>query len=147
MPCLSGDFNPAIGVIVQVVVVPGGQLGTIKSQQQGAGNQQLTVNAPTANGLMDTGADATCISEKLAKALNLKPTGKVQTVGVHGPEQVNQHSVDLLLQFGAHAIGIPNLRVSEFKGISPNYDLLIGRDVICQGVLTMTFNGRFTFSI
>ena len=37
---------------------------------------------------------------------------------------------------------------AEFTSNSTTaYDMLVGRDIICQGVLTMDFSGRFSFSI
>ncbi len=60
---------------------------------------------------------------------------------------MNRYTVDLLLQFGATAITMPNLVVGEYSFQSPNFDVLIARDIICKGVLTMDFNGRFTFSV
>ena len=60
---------------------------------------------------------------------------------------VNQYLVDLLLQFGTQHIGIPDHRAATFGSGSPHYDVLIGRDILCKGVFTMDFAGRFTFSV
>ena len=99
------------------------------------------------SGLVDTGADATCISGKVTSFLGLQPTGKMQVVGATGTAVANQYLVDLLLQFGSQHIGIPDHQVTAFGSGSPFFDVLIGRDIICKGVLTVDFAGRFTFSV
>ena len=136
MPCLSGEYDPTVGVLLQVAVLPG---GTFEQQPEG--------EARVFSGLVDTGADVTCISDKVVGFLDLQPTGKVQMVGATGSDAVNQYLVDLLLQFGTQHIGIPDHRAASFKAGSPHYDVLIGRDILCKGVLTMDFAGRFTFSV
>ena len=60
---------------------------------------------------------------------------------------MNQYSIDLLLQFGGISMSIPNHVATEFSSDSLAYDVLIGRDIICRGVLTMDFSGHFSFSI
>ncbi len=61
---------------------------------------------------------------------------------------MNQYVVDLLLRFGESAIPFTNHTVTEFQVPDTSViAMLIGRDIICKGVLTMDFAGRFTFSI
>ena len=136
MPCLSGEYDPTVGVLLQVAVLPG---GTLEQQSEG--------EARAFSGLVDTGADVTCISDKVSTFLDLQPTGRMQIVGATGAGDVNQYLVDLLLQFGTQHIGIPDHRAATFGSGSPHYDVLIGRDIICKGVFTMDFAGRFTFSV
>ena len=42
---------------------------------------------------------------------------------------------------------LPDWRVGTFLHNPPPFQVLTGRDIICQGVLNMDFSGRFTFSI
>ena len=84
---------------------------------------------------------------QLAKALQLPPRGKTTVNGATGSQVVNTYSVDLVLSFGGNSIGVGNLEVCEFNPGQAQFQALIGRDVLCQGVLTMDFTGRFTFSI
>ena len=141
MPCLSGTYDIAVGVLLQVAIVPGGRLNELQSQVSDS------LNAAAVQGLMDTGADVTCISPAVVEQAGLMPVGKIQSVGVTGTSPMNQYTVGILLRFGAQAIGLDNLTVVEFRGESPNFQVLIGRDIICRGVLTMDFNGRFSFSV
>lgn len=136
MPCLSGDYDPTVGVILQVAVGPGGTL-----------EQQPTGEVPVFSGLLDTGADVTCISNRVASHLGLQPTGKTEVVGATGTGVQNQYLIDLFLQFGNQYLGFTYHTVSAFGAGSLPFDILIGRDIICAGVLTMDFAGRFTFSV
>lgn len=52
-----------------------------------------------------------------------------------------------MLMVGNQALHIQNLEVPEFSPGPSAYQVLIGRDIICQGVLTVDFSGRFTFSV
>ena len=47
--------------------------GTLEQRPEG--------QARVFSGLVDTGADVTCISDKVSTVLDLQPTGKVQMVG------------------------------------------------------------------
>ena len=143
MPCLSGTYNPEVGILVQVAIVPGGHVEQIQDQ----GSDQPPINAMAVAGLMDTGADATCISPNVVQQLSLVATGKIQTAGVTGVKPANQYTVDLILKFGANAIAKQNMIVTEYAFQSSHFDVLIGRDIICSGVLTMEFSGRFSFSV
>jgi len=136
MPCLSGEYNPAVGVLLRAAVLPG---GTVAQQPQG--------QAPSFSSLIDTGADVTCISSNVAAMLGIQPSGKRSVVGATGIAEANQYIVDLLLQFGSESLVVPQHEVTAFPANSPHYDVLIGRDIICQGVLTVDFSGHFTFSV
>ena len=52
-----------------------------------------------------------------------------------------------MLGFGTYSAVIENLEVCEINLGQTRFDMLIGRDVLCRGVLTMDFDGHFTFSI
>ena len=99
------------------------------------------------SGLLDTGADHTCVSRRLAQSLNLRPSGKVPVSGATGASEMSQYMIDLLPQFGQNSIAITEHMVTEFTSNSTAYDMLVGRDIICQGVFTMDFSGRFSFSV
>lgn len=60
----------------------------------------------------------------------------------------NVYLVDLVLPFGVSSVVLPSVQVMEFNAtnITP-FQLLIGRDIICRGVFTMSFDGHFPFSI
>lgn len=139
MPCLSGQYDPKVGVLLEVGVLPGGSL-----------EPQIQTEIPHAtvvSALLDTGADHTCISSIFARSLGIKEVGKVAVTGATGTASMNQYLIDMILRFGPNNIFIPNHIVTELKADSPNYRMLIGRDIICQGIFTMEFSGRFSFSV
>ena len=146
MPCISGQYDPAVGVLLQIAVLPGGHLN--KAIQSNAEESPIGVMGAPVNGLLDTGADHTCVSRSLAQKLNLRPSGKVSVSGATGASEMNQYMIDLLLQFGQISNAITEHVVTEFTSNSTTaYDMLVGRDIICRGVFTMDFSGRFSFSI
>ena len=147
MPCISGQYDPSIGVILQVSVVPGGTLQRSLDQMVRSGEEGGNVQAFAANGLMDTGADSTCISPQIVGSLGLQPNGKVAVSGSTGSSPMNQYMVDLLLQFGQNSIFYENRMVVEYASSSPHHNMLIGRDIICSGVFSMDFGGHFSFAV
>jgi hypothetical protein len=61
---------------------------------------------------------------------------------------VNVYLVDLHLPLGAAGLIIQAAQVMEFStaAVSP-FQVLVGRDIICQGVLTISFDAHFTFCL
>ncbi len=66
MPCLSGPFNPDVGILLDVTV-------------QGAA-VQATKGVET-KGLVDTGAFRTSVSPAIVRKLGLIPHGKITIKG------------------------------------------------------------------
>ena len=144
MPCLSGAYNPDIGVILQVGIFPGGFLANVKQKP----SQTIeSAKGHILNGLVDTGADNTCISSTAAQSIKLSPVSKIEMQGATGSNQMNQYRIDLILQFGKQSQILSNFLAIEYSAHSNLHDVLIGRDIICIGVLTMDFSGHFSFSI
>lgn len=80
--------------------------------------------------IWDTGATSSMISEQIARALQLKPQGSVKVSGVHGVEDANIYTINLL--FG-NGFVLEDLQVSE-AGNNAGFDVLIGMDVISKGL-------------
>ena len=139
MPCLSGQYNPAIGLLINVGVLPPGTV-----TPAGVGNMPLTAYPA----LVDTGASKTCISIIVVQAVGLKPIGLAPMISANQTLPANQYLADLALVFGPGALFVPNIQVSEFTA-APNspFQVLVGRDIICRGALTLSFDGHFTFSL
>jgi hypothetical protein len=61
---------------------------------------------------------------------------------------VNVYLADLVVPFGTLAFGLPGQQVMEFAAPTASpYQVLIGRDIICRGALSISFDGHFTFSL
>ena len=145
MPAVSGDYDPDIGILLQVEVRAG---GTIRAAAGGNGAESGPLAVPDeAHGLIDTGASKTAISPRLVRKLGLQPTGRTEIRSAAGTTVADTHAVDLVLRFGRYSAAIENLEVCEIDLGTAPFDVIVGRDVLCQGVLTMDFAGRFTFSV
>jgi hypothetical protein len=139
MPCLSGQFNPAIGVLINAGVLLPGSAPTAS-----AGGSTLTPYV----GLMDSGASATCISPAIVQALNLRPIGMRPMSSAHHTAPVNVYQVDLVILFGSQGYVVSGLQVVEFSAPQNSpFQVLIGRDIICRGTFAMGFDGHFTFAL
>jgi hypothetical protein len=91
MPCLSGQFNHSLGILINVVVLPPGLL-----------SPGSTISTPLTSfpALIDTGASITCISPQVVQAVGLQPMGMQAMVSATQTVPVNIYLVDLLLPFG-----------------------------------------------
>ena len=137
MPCLTGRYTPQLGLITNMGLAPVGS---------------ATPNAPAPTSifpaLIDTGASNTCISPQVAQALNLKPIGLRPMTSATGINPVNVYLVDLVFPFGNVGFVKPGAQVMEFAAPQGNpFQILLGRDIICTGVLTLSFDGHFSFSL
>ncbi len=95
--------------------------------------------------IWDTGATASVITSKVAKALGLVPISMTEVHTAGGIRVCNVYIVDLMLPNNVY---IPNVQVTE-ADMTTN-DVLIGMDVIALGDFAITNLGgktRFTFSI
>lgn len=148
MPAFSGQFNWKPGLIWNVGFISGSV-----APQQIAEQGGLHV-CPA---LVDTGATTTCIAKSVATALGLEPRGKagMQTAG--GAVDVNVYSVRMAFLFGEQSdssgkkIGkgeIINtvIQAPEFEPGENTYQALIGRDILKMGVLSMSYDGHFSFA-
>jgi hypothetical protein len=138
MPCLSGKFDPNIGAIINVGVIPANTFNPASPN----------LEIKTFPALIDTGATLTCISPVVAQAVGLNPVGKRPMTSATHSVPVNVFLVDLLMPFGNAGFILSNTQVMEFvpHGGSP-FQMLVGRDIICRGSFTMSFDGHFTISL
>lgn len=102
----------------------------------------------TFSALIDTGADYTCISPTVVSTIGLTPVGMEAVQSATGVTPMNYYLADLILPFGEAGFVFQATRVSEFAGSAGGpFQMLLGRDVLCEGVFTLNFDGSFTFSI
>ena len=142
MPCLTSQFNPAIGLITNLGI---GKPGAVKSP---VGGEKPTITVCQA--LVDTGADVTCISPQVAQTVGLQVVGKRQMASSTDIRPVNTYLADILLTFGDPTAVAPSLvkesmTLLEFQPNNPNYQALLGRDILCGGLLSMAgWDNRFS---
>jgi hypothetical protein len=135
---LSGKFSPAKGIVMSLACLPPG------TWAQGTKLTPCVFDA-----LLDTGASNTCISPKVASDVGLVTTGMLPMASATQIIPVYTYLMDAGIVSGTDTWWqFTNLDVLEFQpAAGAPYEILIGRDVICKGVLTMSFDGHYTFSI
>lgn len=148
MPCISGSYHPNVGPLIQVAVFSA-------SKELLSGEIPKTLQVKTYSALIDTGATNTCISSKVAEELKLQPRGKINMSGTTGTRPVDQFSIFIgfLLnrQQGPEGdkfdIGaLQSVQACQFDNSGFAFDLLLGRDIICKGSFSMSFDGHFILS-
>jgi hypothetical protein len=151
MPSLAGNYNPAVGVILQVAIFDPAQVAAIGTQQA-AQNANLTLFAA----LLDTGASVTCISNNVVQKLGLQPSGKTRMSGSTGTSTVDQFTFGVGFVFGAQQsptgafsghLHLHMVQGCEFTHHGFGFDVLVGRDILCKGVFSMSFDGHFILSL
>ena len=113
--------------------------------------------------LVDTGAQKTMISPKVAKQLGLKQIGKILIQGVHGkPQYLNGFLFHVAFTMAvvppgssptppatatmAYMLPTP-IHGAELGFKKAGFDVLLGMDVISTGSLKIEGNGTFSFSV
>jgi Aspartyl protease len=139
MPALSGRFDPGIGPLINIGVLPPGLLTPATAQ---------TTPITTFPALLDTGASMTCISPHVAQTVGLRLMGLRSMVSATQTLSVPVYLVDLVLPFGAAGFILSGAQVVEFSPTAGSaFQMLVGRDIICRGILTLSFDGHFAFAI
>jgi predicted aspartyl protease len=139
MPALSGQFNRSIGPLINIGVLPSGVLTPTPGQ---------TMQVTAFPALLDTGASVTCISPNVAQTVGLQPIGMRPMISATHTVPAPVYLVDLVLPFGVAGFVLSGAQVMEFSPTgSSAFQMLVGRDIICQGLLTMSFDGHFSFAM
>lgn len=143
MPAFSGRFDWDAGLIWQVGFVTG------KAPPD-------TDVVSVYSALVDTGASRTCIAQSLAEEIDARPIGKTAMQTAGGSVSANIYDVHVGIVLGnaknpdgsgrSQVSVIPNVRVLEFEPGHTTYSALIGRDILRDGVLTLSFDGHFSYS-
>jgi hypothetical protein len=150
MPSLSINFNPAVGPLIQLSILPFG----FQSSQPGQSSSS-PLNLQNYMALIDTGASHTAISAKVISALSLTPIGKQPVGGVHGQQPTNLYQFQVALVFpqsqlpsGMMQANLVAFAVTGTEFVAPGaFDVLLGRDVLCRGLFTMSFDGHASLSV
>ncbi len=150
MPSLSINYNPAIGPLIQVAILPPG----FSTTQTYPPTSPMNLRHYMA--LMDTGASHTCIGAKVIADLGLAPVGKQSVGGVHGLQATNlfQFEVGLVFPQVPLATGMMQANLAAFPASGTEFvnrgcafDVLLGRDVLCRGAFSMSFDGHAILSV
>lgn len=95
------------------------------------------------NGIWDTGATGTCITEAVVNACQLQRVGMTDVHGAHGVARVPTYQINVLLPNGLMVRWI-----KATQAVLPgNFEMLIGMDIIGLGDFAVTNkDGKTTFS-
>ena len=144
MPCFTLPVSAAGQLLIDVLVTP----GDVARVPQGDANRFRA--------LVDTGATGTCVTERLARKLNLEDAGTVETItALHRGETPVYHVCVHIPSPVAKSDGsgeelvfrsFAPVQASEIPPLHENFDLVIGMDIISAGSLHVS-DGHFTFCI
>jgi hypothetical protein len=152
MPCIWGQHNKS-QLFPDVAVIPAASLATLI--QPAAGQQPPSIQ--TFRALIDTGAQGTCITATVAKAIGLIPLGKKSVIGVSGVQSHNYYLFNVGFLIGGPVgpnktmAGQIHLFATPIQGVElaiagGNFDVLLGMDIIGSGSLAVEGSGTFSFS-
>lgn len=92
--------------------------------------------------LIDTGADINCVSPGLVKRLGLVSIGENWVRGA-GNDASREPVTHLILEFEIGTIITGEFR--QYRGLNPDLDIVIGRDILRNTILFMDFTtGRWS---
>ena len=146
MPCLAATFDPTIGPLLNVLIAPA---GTLKARANGA--EEPAVGYLSL--LIDTGADITCLTTQAAVQFGLQLLGKRNVHHAAVEDEANTYLADIAIPFGDPTKGAQthiaeNMTIMEFGGAHTNYQGLLGRDLICRGLLSISgWDSRYIFCL
>ena len=143
MPCFTLDVSSSGQLLIDVHVT------------SGDAKQVALGDANRFRALVDTGANCSCVTERLARKLNLTSVGKTETTAALNRGEVRVYQVGVHIPSPlAHPDGsqemvsrnFSSVKVLEMSSLQESFDLLIGMDIISTGGLHVS-NGHFTFCI
>lgn len=143
MPCVTVPFDPKIGAIITVGVAKPTPIRDPKDK----------VKIQEVRALVDTGATITCITPALADKVGLLLLGKTTMISASETSDVNLYFASFFIPFGepgkAAAQGqIDDMPMMEFNMEGGQFQMLLGRDILCQGVFQMVgYDRRFMFCL
>lgn len=90
-------------------------------------------------GLIDTGANGSCISRRLVEACRLEKKSAITVFSIQGESEVPVYEVDFILP---NDMKFENIPVMEIPG-SKNFDVIIGMNILsqCDVAITNDENG------
>ena len=91
--------------------------------------------------LWDTGTSSSCISERMARKLGLRPVDTGIGISSIGQQDISYYIVDVCL---SDEIVFKNMKIAGFPLENHNVDFIIGMDIIAKGNLIIRNNNGKT---
>ncbi|MBI1320037.1 MAG: hypothetical protein GC168_13995 [Candidatus Hydrogenedens sp.] len=131
MPCLAASFDPAIGPLLRVGLLPLDEAEPVYF-----------------HALIDTGASRTCISMRAAEKAGLLPSGMVPMISATEVKAVNTYLTHLVFPFHGQPLVQRGVFLMEFfQDENAPFQILLGRDILGRGQFSMSLDGHFVFSL
>ena len=143
MPCLTVQFDPVHGPLITLGISPAHSV----AQEPTAVRVLTQITA-----LVDTGASLTSVTPEIAEKVGLTLLGKTPMMSASETTETNLYLADIAIPFGepgqsAHGM-VSDARVMEFQMDGGNFQMLLGRDILCRGLFQMVgYDKRFTFCL
>lgn len=135
MPCFSGQFDPRIGPLIRV-----GLAASVRAGDPGTDRPEPV----QCTALIDTGASRRSISGELAVGLGLAPIGRASMISASGMSTTYEYLIQVVLPFGI----VRTVKVLQFRPSEHGFfHVLLGRDLLCEGLFTMSPDGHFSFCV
>ena len=140
MPCFTLPISEKGQLIITALVGDAGDGAEIKRLHQ-------------CHAMLDTGANASCVSNRLADKMQLTVRGKKEYASVSQMAAADLYRVNINIPFpptpGEHKESVTfrywnNVEVFGIPGVDQSFDVLLGMDLICHGALHVS-GGQFTF--
>ena len=155
MPAFTGNFSWDKGIIWKIGFIDPSSFDPNNPNNPDFAGDQIHI----CNALVDTGASRTCISRAVIDSLGLQPMGKAGVQTAAGPIDANAYDVHVAFLLGIEqnpdgttsyqaqmTNKMANTQALEFDAGKSEYQGLIGLDILKEGVLTVSFDGHFSFS-
>ena len=149
MPCIWGKHNKS-QIYLKVAILPIDMADKLLSPDDEYSSDDLELF----NALVDTGANTTCISPRVAEIVGLIPIGKTPVSGVAGIIDHNSYIFKIGFRLGGDWSETNHKGVVIFNNeihgpeinFDANVDVLLGMDIISTGSLALEGDGTFSFS-
>ena len=101
------------------------------------GKQEKPVSIKT-KALVDTGANGSCISQRLVSACRLKPISAMKMISAHGVGIAQVYETSIILPTGITFSAVPVVEVAGSK----SFDVIIGMDILTKCDFAFSSNGK-----
>ena len=149
MPCISGNYSPTVGPLAPVAIM------RLPAEPESGASAGERTRLSIFQALIDTGATSTCITRKVVDEAGLVAVGKTMMAGTTGDMEVEQYAfgVGFVLSPQQHPSGevsgnlaVQNVKGCLFRDHNAAFDVLLGRDIICAGSFSLSFDGHYILS-
>ena len=149
MSCLAFNYNPEVGPLINAIVFSVTKDLLVDLSHIPKNLKDFKIY----RALIDTGAAFTAVSDKIIKESKLKQRGEIELYPAFGKPEICK-TFFAFIGFVSNTrnpiINNDPVRIGQILSVeacnfnNPSFDLIIGRDILCQGCFTMSHDNHFT---